>query len=283
MAERAKREIFLGKTVIVTGASAGVGAAVARAFAECGARLMLVARGQKALREIAEELRPLADVQTMSMDVADAEKCASVLRKAEFEFGAVHYLVNNAGLHVRGPVEANEAADLAAMIDVNLRAPILLSRLALPYLHASGGGAIVNIASLAGCTPVTGAATYSASKFGLRAFTFALAEELRDSGIHVGVVSPGPIDTGFIMSEIDNVTDLTFSQPMSTAEEVADAVLRVAAGEKTEIKMPASSGVLTTVSYLFPGLRRLLLPWLEKKGRKAKAFYKARAQEERAG
>ena len=278
MATHVRRDIFQGKAVIVTGASAGVGAAVARAFAACGARLLLVARGQKALKEIAAELKPLTDVHTMAADVADAQLCVAMLKKADHELGAVHYLVNNAGMHVRGPVEANAPADLGAMIDVNLRAPIVLSRLALPYLRTSGGGAIVNVASLAGCTPVEGAATYSASKFGLRAFTFALAEELRDSNIHVGVVSPGPIDTGFIMSEIDNVTDLTFSQPMSTAEEVAEAVLRVAAGEKAEIKMPAASGVLANVSYLFPGIRRFMLPWLEKKGRKAKAFYKARAQ-----
>jgi short-subunit dehydrogenase len=279
MATHAGRDIFQGRTAIITGASAGVGAAVARAFAACGARLMLVARGQKALKEIAAELKPVTDVHTMAMDVADEKLCAAMLKKAEFELGAVHYLVNNAGLHVRGPVEANEPDDLGAMIDVNLRAPIVLSRLALPYLRASGGGAIVNVASLAGCTPVEGAATYSASKFGLRAFTFALAEELRDSNIHIGVVSPGPIDTGFIMSQIDNVTDLTFSQPMSTAEAVAEAVLRVAMGEKVEIKMPAASGVLANVSYLFPGVRRFMLPWLEKKGRKAKAFYRARAQD----
>ena len=111
----------------------------------------------------------------------------------------------------------------------------------------------------------------------MRAFAYALADELQDTDINVGVVSPGPIDTGFIMSEIDNVEDIVFSQPMSSAEEVADAVLSIARGEKTEIAMPAASGRLVTLSYLFPALRRLLRPKLYAKGRKNKDKYRNRS------
>ncbi|MGH8222834.1 MAG: SDR family NAD(P)-dependent oxidoreductase, partial [Woeseiaceae bacterium] len=161
-------------------------------------------------------------------------------------------------------------AELGRMIDVNLRAPIILTRLAIPYLKEAGGGAIVNVASLAGRTPVPGAATYSASKFGLRAFTFALGEELRGSGIKVAAVSPGPIDTGFIMSSIDAVADVTFSQPMSTADEVAEEIMKLAVNDKRERSMPPASGVLTTVAYLFPGLGRKLHPLLQAKGRRVK-------------
>ena len=124
-------------------------------------------------------------------------------------------LVNNAGFHERGDLEARNPDDLGRMIDVNLRAPIVLSRLALPYLRKADGGAIVNVASLAGCTPVPGAATYSASKFGLRAFTFAFAEELRGTGVKLAVVSPGPINTGFIMSNIDVKHFFSVDEPVS--------------------------------------------------------------------
>ncbi|MEO1202787.1 MAG: SDR family NAD(P)-dependent oxidoreductase [Pseudomonadota bacterium] len=270
---------FHNKTVIITGASKGVGKACTERFAALGARLVLVARGKKALKAVAESLGPGRDVVSVAMDVADTNDCADLFRKAEFEFGAVHVLINNAGFHERGAVEKLDADAMAQMVDVNLKAPIVLTRMALPYLRAAGGGAIVNVASLAGCTPVAGAATYSATKFGLRAFTQSLADELRGSGIHVGAVSPGPIDTGFIMSDIDSVSDITFSQPMSSAEQVADAVVRIARGERAEIKMPAVSGPLTTLSYLFPALRRALKPMLDKKGRKAKEFYRRRAAE----
>lgn len=265
-----------GKTVIITGASAGVGLACARKFSVLGANLVLVARGPKALKAAAEDLDIQGRVITIAMDVSDASECTNLFRKAEFEFGAIHALINNAGFHARGPVEEIDPLDIARMVDVNLRAPLVLSRLVLPYLRSAGEGAIVNVASLAGCTPVKNAAGYSASKFGIRVFGQALADELRGSGIHVGAVSPGPIDTGFIMDEIDEVADITFSQSMSTAEQVADAVVAVASG-KPEEKLPYIGGFLTTLSYLFPRLRRALVPVMERKGRKAKAFYRSRA------
>ena len=174
---------FKDKTVIITGGSEGVGAATARKFAEYGANLVLVARSKKNLERIAEELRSKTRVEIVAMDVSDTIACINLYKKAEFEFGSINILVNNAGYHERGPVETISADDLASMIDVNLKAPIILCRLAIKYLREAGGGAIINVASLAGRTPVPGAATYSASKFGLRAFTFALGEELKDSGI----------------------------------------------------------------------------------------------------
>lgn len=267
---------FRDKTVIITGGSEGVGAATARRFAEAGANLVLVARGKKKLDLIAEELRPSTGVLTMAMDVADTDACSSLCKRAAFEFGNIHVLVNNAGYHRRGPVERMAPEELGRMIDVNLRAPIILCRIALPYMRKAGAGAIINVASLAGRTPVMGAATYSASKFGLRAFTFALGEELADSGIKLAAVSPGPIDTGFIMTNIDEVADITFSQPLSTAEEVAQVIMDLAVNERREQSMPPVSGVLTTVSYLFPGLGKLLRPALLRKGRKVKQQLKAK-------
>lgn len=269
---------FRDKTVIVTGGSEGVGAATARRFAAAGANLVLVARGKRKLEEIAEQLRPTSRVQIVPMDVVDTEACVNLCKKAAYEFDGIHVLVNNAGYHKRGPVEKIPPAELGRMIDVNLRAPLILSRIALPYLRQARGGAIINVASLAGRTPVMGAATYSASKFGLRAFTFALGEELAGSGIKLAAVSPGPIDTGFIMTNIDAVADITFSQPMSTAEEVAQVILDLAVNDKRERSMPPVSGLLTTLSYLFPALGRALRPALEKKGRKVKQQLKAKMQ-----
>ena len=274
--------IFKDKTVIITGASEGVGAATARMFAEAGANLMLVARNRKNLEAVAEELRDKARVKIFPMDVSDADSCVDLLKKAAYEFGGIHVLVNNAGFHARGDVEANSAEDLGRTIDVNLRAPIVLTRLVLPYIRESGGGAIINVASLAGRTPVPGSAAYSASKFGLRAFTFALAEEIRNAGIKLAVVSPGPISTQFILADIDKTSDLTFSQPMSSAEEVAQAILDLCGNKQRELAMPAISGVLTTVSYLLPWLGRTLRPSLERKGARVKKEIKARARAEDA-
>ncbi|MGB2217976.1 MAG: SDR family NAD(P)-dependent oxidoreductase, partial [Porticoccaceae bacterium] len=198
---------FSGKTVIITGASAGVGAACARAFAAHNANLVLVARGRAGLNSIAKELRQKTEVLTVAMDVADTGQCLKLLNKAEAKFGSVDVLINNAGMHSRGDLSTVDPSEVAAMVDINLRAPMVLSCAAIPFLHRAGSGAIVMVGSLAGRAPLQGAVTYSGTKAGLRAFAYGLADELRDANINVGVVSPGPIDTGFIMDEIDQVED----------------------------------------------------------------------------
>jgi len=274
--------IFKDKTVIVTGGSEGVGAAAARLFAEAGANLMLVARNRKNLEAIAAELRDKARVSVFPMDVSDADSCADMVKKTLFEFGRIDVLVNNAGFHVRGDVESATADELARTIDVNLRAPIVLTRLVLPHIREAGGGAIINVASLAGRTPVPGSAAYSARKFGLRAFAFSLAEEIRDSGIKLAVVSPGPIATQFILDDIDKTSDLTFSQPMSSAEEVAQVILDLCGNNQREQAIPAMSGVLTTLAYLMPWLGRALRPALERKGNRVKKELKAKARAARS-
>jgi hypothetical protein len=270
--------IFKDKTVIVTGASAGVGAATARKFADAGANLLLLARGKKALESITAELRNRTRVEYLAMDVADADACRNAFKKADFEYGRIDILVNNAGYHSRGLVESVNTEDLGRMIDVNLRAPIVLTRMALPYIREAGGGAVINVGSLAGRLPVPGSAAYSASKSGLRAFTFAIAQELDTAAIKFAVVSPGPIDTGFIMDDIDSVSDLTFSQPISTVDEVAQAILDLCGNAQREQVLPPSSAFLTTMNYLFPWLGKKLRPQLERRGKRVKAELKAEAR-----
>ncbi|MEM6930268.1 MAG: SDR family NAD(P)-dependent oxidoreductase, partial [Myxococcota bacterium] len=168
-----------------------------------------------------------------------------------------------------------EPRRLAQMVAVNLGAPIALTRMALPHLRAAAaaGGPkrfVVQVASLAGTIPIDGAATYSATKFGLRTFSFALAEELRDEPVTISVVSPGPIDTGFIMDQIEDVSDLTFSQPICTAAHVAEMVVASARDGRRERQWPESAGTMATLGYLFPGLRRMLKPVLARRGRRRK-------------
>lgn len=272
--------IFKDRTVIVTGGSEGVGAATAKLFAEAGANLMLVARSKKNLETVADQLRDKTRVEIFAMDVADADACIDLFKKANFEFGRIDVLINNAGFHQRGPVESVDADDLGRMIDVNLKAPIMLTRNALPYIREAGGGAIINVGSLAGRTPVPNSATYAASKAGLRAFTRSLADELGDTNIKCAIVSPGPIDTGFIMSDIDQVSDLTFSQPISTAAEVAQAILDLCGNNQVEQSLPRISGVLTMLTYVMPQLGRLVRPTLERKGARVKRDLKKKTRQQ---
>ena len=194
----------------------------------------------------------------------------------EREFGGIDILVNNAGANHRGPVEEQDPAALQQIIDVNLTAPIVLTRLALPYLRRRDQAAIVNVASIAGQIPVAHEATYSASKSGLRAFTFALREELEGSGITVSAVSPGPVDTGFLMEDLEHVPDLIFANPMSTADEVAALVLDSAADGAAERTIPVLTGYMARVGSALPIVKRALTPILEGRGRVVKEQYRAR-------
>lgn len=266
---------FKNKTVLITGASAGVGEACARYFAHAGANLALVARGEAALHKIADELRELTQVLTITADVTETASCKNIVEQVVNRFSDIHLLINNAGVHHRGEFSTVHADHVAAMVDVNLRAPLYLTALVLPYIKQTGEGAIVMVGSLAGRAPLQGAATYAATKGGLRAFTYALADELRDSAIAVAVVSPGPINTGFIMDSIDEVEDIVYSQPMSTAEAVAENIGKLAMGQQVEITMTWFAGKLTTLGYLFPSLRRVLRKALYAKGRKNKDKYRS--------
>lgn len=258
---------FHNKTVLITGASFGVGRACAEAFHAEGAAVVMTARRADPLDVAA---RALPRARTFAVDACDHSGMAKVLATVASELGGIDGVVNNAGAHFRGPIEGRSEAEIATMVDVNLRAPIVLTRQALPYLRRRGGGFVVNVASLAGRIPLDGAATYSATKFGLRAFTFALAEELRGSGISVSAVSPGPIDTGFIMDELDEVEDIVFSQQMCSAADVAKMVLDCADDGRRERAFPAGGARLATLGYLVPALRRRLKPMLERKGKRVK-------------
>jgi hypothetical protein len=266
---------FENRVVVITGASEGIGAACARRFATEGARLVLAARRPGPLETLAEELRARhTTVLVVPTDVGDLAACERLIATTCAELGGIDVLVNNAGTHVRGPVRDRTPTEIATMIDVNARAPLVLSRLALDALLVSRG-AIVNVASIAGMTPLPDAATYSASKFALRAFSIALAEELRGTGVGVSLVSPGPIlDTGFLMESLENAADVVFAQPMSTADEIAQLVVECAADRKRERVKPASSAALATLAYLVPSLRRILEPAMKAKGRRAKAKYR---------
>jgi short-subunit dehydrogenase len=258
------------KIALVTGGSAGIGLAVARQLSARGTRVALVARTEKRLRDAAREVGGEAFVCNMN----DLSSVSALPAKVVERMGALDIVVNNAGLHHRGSLASIEPLALAEMITVNLTAPVVLCRAAVPILRKPGN--IVNVASLAGMVPMPAQVTYGASKAGLRAFSGALREELDGSGVTVSVVSPGPVDTGFFGAELERVADVVFSQPMSTAEQVANAIVRCIDEGTSEIALPWLSGKLCTLGYLSPSLTRLLRPAMEKRGARNKHAYMER-------
>jgi short-subunit dehydrogenase len=270
---------FADKVAIVTGASSGIGLAVAEKLVLRGCRVAMVARTRGPLEAAANRLGAQHAV-AFAMDVSDLETLVGLPERVLQRFGRLDYVVHNAGLNHRGPAMDHPAKSLAAVINVNLVAPIVLTRASAE--HMTPGGSMVYVASLAGMVPVPGEATYSASKAGLRAFSRALADEFAARKIHCGIVSPGPVDTNFFGAEIERVADLVFSQPISTSDEVAEAVIRCIEQRKAEIAIPGASGLLATSAYVFPQLAAKIRPMLERRGRKAKLKYAAAKRSERA-
>ena len=259
------------KSAIVTGASSGIGLAVAHELVQRGVHVALVARSADKLQAAARALGDRA--VAFALDVTDRAALLALPAQVDARFGRLDFIVNNAGVNHRGSVRERTSDELAAILETNLTAPILLTQAALPLLRP--GGVVVNVASLAGKVPVPHEATYSASKAGLRAFTRALDVELTARGLRACTVCPGPVDTGFFGDDLAKVPDLVFSQPMSTAEDIAAAVVRAIETGEAEIDVPALSGKLATLGYLSPRMFAWLRPIMEKRGARNKVRFLA--------
>ena len=259
---------------IVTGASSGIGLAVARMLIAAGGRVAMVARGTERLAEVCARLGPRA--VAFPLDVGDLAALTALPGRVVAQLGRLDIVVNNAGLHHRGDMLRHAPQALAEMFMVNLVAPVVLTRVAADLMVT--GGVFVNVASLAGKLGVPGSAVYSGSKAGLRFWALAAAEDLGRRGLRIATVNPGPVDTGFFDEDLEHVSNLTFSQPMSSAEQVAAAVMDCVRSEESglDVDVPYLSGKLSTLGYLSPGLGRLLRPLLERRGAAAKRRYAAR-------
>jgi len=182
-----------GKSALVTGASGGIGAGIARALHAQGASVGLSGTRREALDKLAAELGERAHV--LPADLADPEAATTLITAAESALGKVDILVNNAGLTKDGLALRMSDADWAKVLDVDLAAPFRLSRAALKFMLRRKAGRIINIGSVVGSTGNPGQANYAAAKAGLLGLTKALAQEVASRGITVNLIAPGFIET----------------------------------------------------------------------------------------
>ena len=187
-----------GKTALVTGASRGIGRAIAMRLAQLGAHLLLVARDPAALEAVKQHiLQRGSTADTISCDLTSAAAIAELGSRVE-TLGGCDILINAAGIgRIGAPLHQMPIEDFDAIVATNLRAPFVLMRAVVPGMIARGGGEIVNISSLAGQGPLANGAAYSASKWALNGLSYSAAEELRAHNIRVSVVAPGSVNTSF--------------------------------------------------------------------------------------
>jgi 3-oxoacyl-[acyl-carrier protein] reductase len=197
-----------GKVAIVTGASRGIGRAIARGLAEDGFRLVINYRGrEKEARVLVEETRSEGGlVKTVQADLEKPEAPDGLVRAALEEFGQIDVLVNNAGTHLPG-VRASEVSpeEWNRVLQVNLTAPFLLMQAVLPSMRARRSGVIVNLSSNVVQRFPALSAPYTASKCGLDALTRVLAREEGANGIRINSVAPGPIETDMLRETLDTM------------------------------------------------------------------------------
>ena len=248
---------FTGKVVVVTGASMGIGEAIARVFAEHGSKVVLLSRdatrSEAARQRIGNPERTLA----MACDVRHREDIDRVVGLTLHHFQRIDVWINNAG---HGILDAVATADIAAVrstFDTNFFGALEAMQAVIPVMKQQSGGTIVNISSVAGHIPLPYHAIYSATKFAMNALGKAARIELKASGINVLTVCPGYVQTGFSANALKGEEQKQV-RPASvkgiTAERVARAVLEGCRKGKREVVVPWTMHPIIKLYQLFPGL-----------------------------
>ena len=234
-----------GRTALVTGASGGLGQAIARALVRRGADVVLSARRVEVIEPLAAELRGRA----VPCDLADRDSPARLIEQA----GPVDVLVANAGVPGSGLIDSLSVEDIDRALDVNLRAPMILARLMCEGMAERGGGQIVFVSSLNGMVGAARTSVYSATKFGLRGFAQGLREDLRPRGVGVSTILPGFIrDAGMFHDSGGKVPGYVGTK---TPADVADAVVSAIEHDRAEVVVaPPALRAGTAIAGLAPDL-----------------------------
>lgn len=186
--------------VLITGASSGIGEACANAFAQAGAKLILVARREKRLKQLAEQLRQnyACDLHLLALDVCDRSQVQSALDQLPMPWSAVDILINNAGLS-RGLDKLHEASiqDWEEMIDTNIKGLLYMTRTLVPGMVSRGKGHVINLGSIAGHQTYPGGSVYCATKAAVKAISEGLKQDLLGTSVRVSSVDPGLVETNF--------------------------------------------------------------------------------------
>jgi len=213
-----------GKTALVTGASSGIGKAIALLFAEEGADLCLVARSREALSEVANQCRDFGvEALDLVTDITDKAQVEQMARKGIDTLRKIDILVNNAGYSKHGPFIEIPIEEWDRMWMVNVRGTVLVTQVVIPSMVAAKNGHIVNISSTWGIHACGNASAYCATKFAVTGFSEALSKELWKDGIKVSAICPGAVLTSFSGKPLHELNQ-EFLEPEDVAQVVLDVV-----------------------------------------------------------
>jgi short-subunit dehydrogenase len=229
-----------GRSVLVTGASSGIGAALAPMLAERGARVGIVARRKDRLEEVLERCGP--DGRMWAADLGDLDSAMRVVRESDEHFGGLDVLVNNAGMPKRRHVTTLTPDEVEETMRVNYLSPVRMTLALLPGMLERGRGCIVNVTSLGGRLGIKHEAAYCASKFALSGFSESMHVDLFDTPVDVRLVLPGAIDTE-IWDQPGN-EDPIYDGPKESPESVAEGIVAAIEGDQFEHYLPDMKAIV---------------------------------------
>jgi uncharacterized protein len=241
-----------GRVVFVTGASSGIGRALALEAARRGAKLALVARRKTMLDEVASAVRALGgDALVLACDVKDRSAVAEAIATAERDLGPIHLGVVNAGFGRHRMLVEHELDDAEEMVRVNVLGALYVAQPLARAMVDRGEGHLVFMASIAGLVPVPGEAVYSATKFAMVGLSESLSIEVEPFGVHVLTVCPGAVRTAFVPEDERDRMPEAAHRTMIEPEEVALATFRALEKGQTRVVVPASLNIAVAARGVF--------------------------------
>lgn len=250
---------FKGKTVIITGASSGIGMALARQFAAMGSNVVMGARSEEKLRSLAQEIASAGGMAVWAVaDVAKEQDCKTLIAKAVEQFGGVDILICNAGISMRALFDDVDLSVLHRLMEVNFWGTVYCAKYALPWLQQSKGN-LVGVSSVAGIHGLPGRTGYSASKYAMTGFLETVRIENLKKGLHVMIACPGFTASNVRLSALTADGSPQGESPrkeekMMSAEEVARRIIRGIARRKRNVLMEFDGRATTCIKKFAPGL-----------------------------
>jgi short-subunit dehydrogenase len=248
------RRELAGKRVLITGASQGIGYALAVAAARKGCKVVAAARSAEPLEKLAAEVRAAGGaIAPVTADVCDPAGRKAMFAAAEGQFGGLDVLVNNAGIGATGHFMETQPESLRQIFEVNVFATGEMIREGLPLLKRGNQPLIVNVSSVFGRRGYPARSLYSASKFAIQGLSDAIRAELSKEGVGVLVVNPGLTQTNFSRNMLERSARISLDhQRGATPEQVAEATLKAVAADKTEITLTLNGKLLVLVNRVVP-------------------------------
>ncbi|NHM29012.1 SDR family NAD(P)-dependent oxidoreductase [Neobacillus terrae] len=248
---------LVGKNIVITGASSGIGEKIAFKVAEMGARPILLARSSDKLNDVCEKINQQFDVSCIfyPLDVGDFEEVKVVFRQLLQEVDHVDILLNNAGFGVFDSFQEANFEDIQRMFEVNVLGLMACTKEILSSMLERDTGHIINIASQAGKLATPKSSGYSASKHAVLGFTNSLRMELEETNIFVSSVNPGPIETNFFNNADKSGNYVkNIKKFMLKSDEVAEKIVDLMLKPKRELNLPKWMNLGSTLYNLFPGI-----------------------------